>query len=157
MADNNIVPDTIERNIIIAAPVAAVWDLVSIPGWWINSGTIDLSTVETTGADRAVVHHPKYGDFQVERFDADPPHTVSFRWLVSGVEGPQLDGPDDQFLHTVVTFTLVAEGETTRLSLVEKGFAIQRSTKRARRRAYDGNSEGWDVEMAAARTHVERS
>lgn len=152
--DTNV-PDTIERSITIEAPVEAVWELVSTPGWWINSGTIDLSLVESVGEDRAVVHHPEYGDFEVERFDVDPPRRVSFRWLVSGVEGRDIAGPEDQLLHTVVTFTLEADGMLSRLSLVEKGFASQGVDEPARRRAYDGNSEGWDVEMGAAKAHVE--
>ena len=155
MADDSNVPDTIERSISIAAPVAAVWDLVSIPGWWINSNTIDLSTIEIVADHRAVVHHPEHGDFLVERFDVDAPTSVRFRWLVSGSdEGSGVDA-DAHPLQTVVTFTLAPTESGTRLSVVESGFASSEVDEPTRRRAYDGNSEGWYAELGAAKSYLE--
>ena len=34
------IPDTIEREILINAPMERVWALVSEPGWFINAGQI---------------------------------------------------------------------------------------------------------------------
>ena len=45
------ISDTIQRDIVIAAPIDKVWDVVSVPGWWINAGeAIDL----TVGSDLGV-------------------------------------------------------------------------------------------------------
>ena len=152
------VSDTIERDILIAAPAEKVWSVVSIPGWWINDGSaIDLSLIERVTEDRAIVHHPEYGDFLVERFDVDRPRTASFRWLVSGAEGRRIDVAADQLLHTRVTLTLTPEAGGTRLSVVESGFATAAVDEQVRLRAYEGNTEGWEIELGVARTHVENA
>ena len=67
MTASSNVSDTIEREIFIAAPVEKVWELVSVPGWWINDGTLDLESVERLADDRAVVHHSDAGDLLVDR------------------------------------------------------------------------------------------
>lgn len=151
------VTDTIERSILIAAPVEKVWELVSIPGWWINDGTLDLGGIERPTEDIAVLRDADQGDFFVERFGAEPPRTASFRWLVSGAEGKRADAAEDQLLQTRVTFTLTAEDGGTRLSVTESGFATATMDDQARRRAYRWNSEGWEIELGAARAYVEGS
>ena len=83
--------------------------------------------------------------------------TVSFRWLVSGAEhGVDRTSAPDQFLHTVVTFTLDDDEAGIRLSVVESGFATAVMDETARKRAYEGNTEGWAVEIALIKTHVEK-
>jgi uncharacterized protein YndB with AHSA1/START domain len=151
------ISDTIQRDIVIAAPIDKVWDVVSVPGWWINAGeTIDLTTVEWTGEATAIVHDPTHGDFNLERFDVDAPRSVSFRWLVSGadVERSRVT-TDDQFLHTLVTFTLTEDHGWTRVAVVESGFATAMMEEAARLRAYNGNVEGWAIELALVKQYVE--
>jgi uncharacterized protein YndB with AHSA1/START domain len=150
MAADSNVADTIERDIFIAAPVEKVWDLVSVPGWWINAGAINLDTVERIADDRAVVHMRGGAfplEFLVEQLKVDAPRTATFRWLVSG--------PEDQLLHTSVTFTLTAEPGGTRLAVTESGFASAVMDAAARRRAYEGNSAGWEAELDVAKAYVE--
>jgi uncharacterized protein YndB with AHSA1/START domain len=149
------VSDTIERDIFIAAPVEKVWELVSVPGWWINDGTLDLDTVERLADDRAVVHHSDAGDLLVERLAADAPRTATFRWLVSGAEVRRPDAAQDQFLYTRVTFTLTPEPGGTRLAVTESGFATAAMEENARRRAYADNCAGWELELDAARAYLE--
>ena len=155
MTANSNVSDTIERDIFIAAPVENVWELVSVPGWWINDGTLDLDSVERLADDRAVVHHSDAGDLLVERLEADAPRTATFRWLVSGAEVRRPDAAQDQFLYTRVTFTLTPEPGGTRLAVTESGFATAVMEEKARRRAYADNSEGWEIELDAARAYLE--
>jgi|SRR5580693_5504561 uncharacterized protein YndB with AHSA1/START domain len=155
MTTSGNVSDTIERDIFIAAPVEKVWELVSVPGWWINDGTIDLDSVERLADDRAVVHHAGAGDLGVERLAAEAPRTATFRWLVSGAEGRRPDAADDQFLYTRVTFTLTSEPGGTRLAVTESGFAAAAMEEQARRRAHADNSEGWEIELDAARAYLE--
>ena len=155
MTASSNVSDTIERDIFIAASAEEVWDLVSVPGWWINDGTLDLDSVEPLGDDRAVVHHPDAGDLLIERLAADAPRTVTFRWLVSGAEARRADAAEDQFLYTRVTFTLTPEPGGTRLAVTESGFATASMEEKARRRAYTDNSEGWEIELEAARSYLE--
>ena len=149
------VSDTIERDIFIAAPPERVWELVSVPGWWINDGSLDLDSVERLADDRAVGHHPDAGDLLVERLQADAPRTATFRWLVSGAEVRRPDAAADQFLCTRVTFTLTPEPGGTRLAVTESGFATAAMEEKARRRAYADNCEGWQIELNAARAYLE--
>jgi uncharacterized protein YndB with AHSA1/START domain len=155
MKASSNVRDTIERDIFIAAPAEEVWDLVSLPGWWINDGTLDLGSVERLGDDRAVVHHSDAGDLFVERLAADAPRTVTFRWLVSGAEVRRPDAAEDQFLYTRVTFTLTSEPGGTRLAVTESGFATATMEEQARGRAYADNFAGWGIELDAARAYLE--
>jgi uncharacterized protein YndB with AHSA1/START domain len=155
MTASSNVSDTIERDIFIAAPIEKVWELISVPGWWINDGTLDLDSVERLADDRAVVHHPHAGDLLVERLGADAPRTATFRWLVSGAEGRRPDAAEDQFLYTRVTFTLTPELSGTRLAVTESGFATAAMEEKARRRAHADNSEGWEIELGAARAYLE--
>ena len=155
MTASSNVSDIIERDIFIAAPIGKVWELVSMPGWWINDGTLDLNSVERLADDRAVVRHPGAGDLLVERLEADAPRTVTFRWLVSGAEGRRADAAEDQFLSTRVTFTLTPEPGGTRLAVSESGFATAAMEEKARRRAYADNRKGWEIELDAARDYLE--
>jgi uncharacterized protein YndB with AHSA1/START domain len=155
MAASSNVSDTIERDIFIAAPVEKVWELVSVPGWWINDGTLDLDSVEWVADDQAVVHHADAGDFLVERLRAEAPRTATFRWLVSGAAVRRPEAAEDQFLYTRVTFTLAAESGGTRLAVAESGFAAAAMEEKARGRAYADNSQGWEIELGAARAYLE--
>lgn len=155
MTASSNVSDTIERDIFIAAPVEKVWELVSVPGWWINDGTLDLNSVERLTDDRAVVRHPDAGGLLVERLEAEAPRTATFRWLVSGAEVRRPDAAEDQFLYTRVTFTLTPEPGGTRLAVTESGFATAAVEEKARRRAHADNSEGWEIELDAARAYLE--
>ena len=155
MSASSNVSDTIERDIFIAAPVEQVWELVSVPGWWINDGTLDLDSIERLADDRAVVHHADAGDLLVERLAAEVPHTATFRWLVSGAAVRRSEAAEDQFLYTRVTFTLTPESGGTRLAVTESGFAAAAMEEKARRRAYADNSQGWEIELDAARVYLE--
>ena len=155
MTASGNVSDTIERDILIKAPIEKVWRLVSVPGWWINDGTLDLDTVEWLTEDRAIVHHAEAGDFIVERLAAEAPRTTTFRWLVSGAEVSRREAAQDQFLYTRVTFTLTAEAGGTRLAVTESGFATATMAEKARRPAFADNSDGWKIELDAAVTYLE--
>jgi uncharacterized protein YndB with AHSA1/START domain len=155
MTAGSNVSDTIERDVFIAAPPEKVWDLISVPGWWINDDTLDLDSVERLADDRAVVHHRDAGDFLVERLAADAPRTVTFRWLVSGAQTRRPDAAADQFLYTRVTFTLTPEPGGTRLAVTESGFAAATMDEEARSRAYADNSQGWEIELGVARAYLE--
>jgi uncharacterized protein YndB with AHSA1/START domain len=153
MTASSNVSDAIERDIFIAAPVEKVWELVTVPGWWINDGALDLDSVEQLSDDRAVVHSTN--DILIERLDAKQPRAVTFRWQVSGAEVPRPEAADDQFLYTRVTFTLTPEPGGTRLAVTESGFAAAAMEEKARRRAYADNSQGWEIELGAARSYLE--
>ncbi|WP_197275088.1 SRPBCC domain-containing protein [Luteipulveratus halotolerans] len=148
-------PDTIERQIRIEAPRERVWALVSEPGWWINEGTIRPHHIEQREGF-VVVTDEKWGDFRIEVVESEPQSRVAFRWLVSDQEGgDHADVSAPEMIPTLVEFTLTAEGDSTLVRVVESGFAAAPVTAEARQRAYHDNAEGWETELAAAKSHVE--
>jgi uncharacterized protein YndB with AHSA1/START domain len=158
MAVSANVSDVIERSILIAAPAEKVWAVASVPGWWINEGSgLELGLIERVSEDQAVVHHPAHGDIAVQRLEADPPRRAVFSWQVSGAEGRGSEAPADQLLHTRVVLTLTPEPGGTRLTVTESGFATAVMAEEARRRAYEDNSEGWEVELGVIRDYAENA
>lgn len=148
MTDDVLVEDRIERDIPIDAPIERVWQLVSEPGWWINAGEITEHRIEWQD-DLAVVHDDANGQFTIRTIRADPPRYVSFRWELGG------DGkPDD--LHTLVEFFLDDRPGGVTLRVVESGFASLDLPAERHRARFDENSEGWEIELAAAQTHLQR-
>lgn len=143
-------PDSIERDIVIAADAQRVFDLVSRPGWWINEGVIVENLVESVG-DVSTVTHAKYGEFRIRTVDSRPPRYVSFRWLGGDQDNEALDVPG-----TLVEFFVddrPAGGVTLRVK--ESGFSTLPVSDEQRRKNIEDNTKGWVEELAAARTFVE--
>ena len=51
--------------------------------------------------------------------------------------------------------TLTPESGGTRLTVTESGFAAAAMEEKARRRAHADNSQGWEIELDAARAYLE--
>lgn len=139
--------DRIERAVEIDAPVSRVWKLISEPGWYINDERIVEHRIERRG-ELDIVHDPVHGEFAFVAVELDEPRYAAFRWLAdSGVA----DGPS-----TLVEFTIseTSPGRVV-LTVVETGFASLPGTELERREKYDGNVEGWAIEMALAKSHLE--
>lgn len=144
-------PDRIERQIDIDAGVERVYRLISQPGWWINDGVIIDHRIETDG-DVSVVHDPKHGAFHIRTVRQDPPRYVSFRWL--GGDGNR--EREENAPGTLVEFWVDERpGGGVSVRVVESGFASLPVSEEERRRGYQDNSEGWEIELGAAKTHLE--
>jgi uncharacterized protein YndB with AHSA1/START domain len=135
-----MVPQRIERKILIDAPVDVVWAVVTEPehirGWFSDSVELDLRP-----GGRAVLRWDGHGTVagRVER--VEPPHFFSFRWVV--VHGAEL--ADDN--STLVEFSLSAEGESTRLTVVESGFQDLAGPDDEKQSHFDGHTRGWKIEL----------
>lgn len=144
-------PDAIEREIRINAPIDRVWSLVSEPGWWINDGEIREHTVhadpERPGV--SVVTDLQHGAFSIETVESREPTLIVYRWL-----GGQADSAD-AVVNTLVTFTLEDLDGATTLKVVESGWASVEPTAQVRSE-FEANGKGWDEEMAAAARFAER-
>lgn len=143
-------PDTIEREITINAPVDVVWPLVSEPGWWINEGEIREHTIQAAGENVWKITDSTHGDFLIEVVESSEPQAVSYRWLAG--EG---DEHDQDQLQTLVRFTLEPVDGGTTVRVVESGFASG-TIDQKRHNTYQANSEGWEIELAAAKSALER-
>ena len=135
-----MVPQRIEREILIDAPVEVVWAVVTEPEhisrWFSDSVELDLRP-----GGKAVLHWDGYGTVlgRVER--VEPPHFFSFRWVVD----PGPDVAEDN--STLVEFSLSEEGDSTRLTVVESGFRDLAAPEDERQRHVDSHRRGWMLEL----------
>jgi uncharacterized protein YndB with AHSA1/START domain len=135
-----MVPNRIERDILIDAPVDVVWAVVTEPehisGWFSDSVELEL---RPGGA--AVLHWDAHGSVhgRVER--VEPPRFFSFRWAVKHGEG------FDEANATLVEFSLSAEGESTRLTVVESGFSELDVAEPELQQRFDDHVRGWRAEL----------
>jgi uncharacterized protein YndB with AHSA1/START domain len=145
--------DRIEREVVIDAPVERVWALITRAehlGTWFGDAGAEIDLRE--GGDlelRWQEHGTSRG--RVER--VDEPTAFSFRWAPfqdpGGVE--PTDGNS-----TLVEFTLATEGDGTRLRVVESGFTGLETSPEQRRKNYEGNTEGWSLELGELAEYATR-
>ncbi|TCC30278.1 SRPBCC domain-containing protein [Kribbella speibonae] len=139
--------DRIERDVLIAAPLGRVWELVAEPGFWVADKATLPGTVAREG-ETLVANNPEYGDFPVRVEKVDPPTYLAYRWA-SAFPGQELR--DDN--STLVEFTLSSEGDQTRLKVVESGFAALSADLGDQ--AWKDNSSGWPMELDALKKRAE--
>ena len=139
-----MVPDQIERDITIAAPVDRVWELITRPehlGRWFGDAGAEIDL--RPGGEMALrwtEHGTARG--RVER--VEPKSVFSYRW--APFKDPSGEEPTAGN-STLVEFTLEPEGDGTRLRVVESGFASLATSDEQRRRNVEGNTRGWQAEL----------
>ena len=131
-------PDRIERTVKLAHPPAKVWAALTtaegLGAWFGNEATIDL---RPGGAARMRWTEEGFtAEMRVER--VEEPTVFGYTWQIYGL-------PADDPRRTYVEFTLEPAGASTRLTVVESGFA--QLPEDAHRKAYDGNTQGWAKEL----------
>ena len=142
-----MVPERIEREVLIEAPVEVVWAVVTEPehvaGWFSDSAEIDLQP----GGD-AVFTWEKHGSALASVVTVAPPHTFAFRWARPMGAEPR-EGNS-----TLVEFSLSAEGEHTRLRVVESGFPALDGSDEEKATYAEGNRDGWKAELGDLQEYV---
>ncbi|MCK8613477.1 SRPBCC domain-containing protein [Gordonia sp. C13] len=138
--------DRIEREIDIEASAERVWQLVSEPGWYINDNAITEHRIDRDG-DLSTVHDPVHGAFVFRTVELDEPRYAAFRWLADATD------PDSE--STLVEFWITDSGSGVTLRVVESGFASLSGSDAERRARFDGNVEGWKIELELACAHLE--
>jgi uncharacterized protein YndB with AHSA1/START domain len=144
-----VVPDRIEREILIDAPLEVVWSVITEPehvrGWFSDSAAIDLRP----GGEVTLTWEGHSEHWRVEK--VDPPLFVSFRWLRDWHErGDELREGNS----TLVEFSLTAEGESTRLRVVESGFRQLEGSEEEKEKDAEGHRSGWELELGELREYV---
>ena len=143
-----MVANSIEREIVIEAPLNVVWAVITEPEhvarWFSEAAEIDLRP----GGDVRLTWHENAGPFRarVERVEA--PHTFAFRWVQRVGEDPS-EGNS-----TLVVFTLHAEGEHTRLRVTESGFAQLAWPEDEKTEHHGENVRGWGRELEELRVYA---
>ena len=144
-----MVPQRIEREILIDAPVEVVWAVVTEPehisGWFSDAVELDLRP-----GGEAILRWNDGGTIHARVEQVEPPRLFSFRWLVRADAGLGADNA------TLVEFRLASEGDRTRLTVVESGFADLALPEEAKQQRFDGHDRGWDHELAQLVEHVGR-
>jgi uncharacterized protein YndB with AHSA1/START domain len=120
--------------------VDVVWAVVTEPEhvslWFSDSVELELQP-----GGRAELHWDTHGTVhgRVERVEA--PHFFAFRWMMD---------PGQAFAEensTLVEFSLSAEGDSTRLKVVESGFRDLAIPDEEKQGHFDSHSRGWDAEL----------
>jgi uncharacterized protein YndB with AHSA1/START domain len=142
--------DRIERDTLIAAPLERVWSLVAQPGFWVADKASLPGTVAEEGRS-TVVTNTEHGDFPLRVEKVDPPTYLAYRWT-SAFPGEELREDNS----TLVEFTLTAEGDGTRLRVVESGFTALAGSEELRIDNHKDHTEGWPLELEALRTRAEQ-
>jgi uncharacterized protein YndB with AHSA1/START domain len=143
--------DRIERDTLIAAPLERVWSLVAQPGFWVAEPEAVAGTVAAEG-ETIVARNAEYGDFPVRVEKVEPPTYLAYRWA-SAFPGEDLREDNS----TLVEFTLTAEGDGTRLRVVESGFAALAGPPELREQAVKDNSGGWPQVLDAFSKRAEQT
>jgi uncharacterized protein YndB with AHSA1/START domain len=144
-----LVAHRIERDILIEAPVDVVWAVVTEPehirGWFSDSAEVDL-----TPGGAMVLHWADYGAVRGRVERVEPPHFFSFRWVVPRTPGADVAGDNS----TLVEFSLRADGDATRLTVVESGFDGLAGSDEDRQGHVDSHRRGWETELGELGDYV---
>jgi uncharacterized protein YndB with AHSA1/START domain len=131
-----VVPDSIEREVILSVPPARVWTALTradqLGAWFGTRAEVDLRPGGEVVFiwDRSTGPHTSRGVIET----IEPTHRFAFRWQANPGEAAM----------TLVEFTLEPDGEGTRLRVVESGFASLPPQLRTR----ESHVEGWQHELA---------
>ena len=133
------VPNSIEREVLIDAPLEVVWSIVTqqehIGRWFSDSAEVDLRP-----GGELVLRFGQHGTAigTVERVER--PHLFSFRWVTPE---PDRDPSAREGYFTLVEFLLQTEGEGTLLRVVESGFASVDGTEQQNADLAARHLSGW--------------
>lgn len=140
-----MVPESIEQEILIDAPVETVWSIVTEPEhiarWLSNAAEVDLRPGGELTLQFDRLPMPAVGT--VER--VDPPHLFAFRWVTPEPDRDPsaLDPMSRERYSTRVEFLLRAMGQGTLLRVVESGFADVAGTDEQRAALAERHHGGW--------------
>jgi uncharacterized protein YndB with AHSA1/START domain len=146
-----MVPDQIERETVIDAPVERVWALITEPehlGRWFGDAGAEID-LRPGGA--MVLRWSEDGTSRGRVVAVEPTTRFSYRWAPfkdPGGEEP-VEGNS-----TLVEFTLQPEGDSTLLRVVESGFASLDTSEEQRAENHKGNTEGWQLETDELRAYA---
>ena len=145
--------DKIERDVLIDAPVERVWALITQAehlGTWFGDAGADIDLREGGELElRWKEHGTSRG--RIER--VEEPVAFAFRWAPFKDPG----GPEPvNGNSTLVEFTLVTEGDGTRLRVAETGFASLDTSPDQQARNHESNSRGWSLELGELADYATR-
>jgi uncharacterized protein YndB with AHSA1/START domain len=132
-----VIPNQIERETLIEAPLEVVWAVVTEPEqitrWFSDAAQLDLRP-----GGEGVLSWQEHGPVRLRVERVERPHLFSFRWMYPQGSEP-LEGNS-----MLVEFTLSDEGGKTRLRVVESGLAAIDWAEEEKSKYLDSHSRGWE-------------
>jgi uncharacterized protein YndB with AHSA1/START domain len=145
-----MIPDQIEREIVIAASPEKVWSALTearhLGTWFGDAG----AEIDLRPGGRMAVSWREHGTILCRVEQVDPPHRFAYRWGGPGATEPSGDNS------TLVEFSLSPEGAGTRLRVVESGFNRLPVADDIKTAQYKDNTEGWTSETDELAAYVEK-
>ena len=134
-----MVPDSVEREVQINAPIEVVWSIVTEPrhigSWLSDSAEVDLRV----GGD-LVLAWDQMGSTVATVERVEPPNAFAFRWV-----SPEPDRDSDvrEGHFTLVEFLLRSQDDGTLLRVVESGFAELAGSEERNAELVARHAGGW--------------
>lgn len=147
-----MVPDRIEKKMVLRAPRARVWRALTKPaefGAWFGVKLEGAAFVPATLVQGQITT-PGYEHFTLEMTieRVEPESLFSYRWHPHA--GPEVDVRNEPM--TLVEFRLVEVAGGTELTVVESGF--DRLPAARRETAFRMNEGGWAAQLGNIARHV---
>ena len=145
--------DSIEKTIVIAAPVSKVWDAIADYrkfGEWFQV-RLDQPFVEG-GKTTGMITVPGYENLKWEGtvVAIEPEKRIAFSWVTHAID-PDRDYTGEP--ETSCEFLLEPAGDGTRLTIIESGFS--KLPAGVREEAFLRNDEGWSAQVKNVKAYVE--
>jgi uncharacterized protein YndB with AHSA1/START domain len=148
-----VVPEQIEHETVIAAPVERVWALLTeaehLARWFGDAG----AELDLRPGGALSLSWEQHGTVRGRVVDVEAPRRFSYRWAV--LREPYGSEPVEGN-STLVEFTLAAEGDGTRLRVVESGFDKLFADPAKQDERAEDNRKGWGIELGELRDYAER-
>jgi uncharacterized protein YndB with AHSA1/START domain len=136
--------DTIEREVLVEAPLDRVWETLTEPehlGRWFGDDGADVDLRE---GGLIELRWEEHGTVRARIVRLEPKTGFAFRWAPfkdpGGVD--PVDGNS-----TLVEFALDGDEERTLVKVVESGFEALECAPELRVEHREGNTRGWEFEL----------
>lgn len=144
-----MIPNQVERETLIEAPVEVVWGVVTEPAqisrWFSDAAQLDLRP-----GGEGVLSWENHGSVRLRVERVERPHLFSFRWAYPEGAEPREDNS------MLVEFTLTDEGGRTRLRVVESGLATVDWPEEEKLRYLDSHTRGWERHLGGLSEYMTR-
>jgi uncharacterized protein YndB with AHSA1/START domain len=158
-----MIPDRIEKEVLLNAPLDRVWRAISDAdefGQWFGvrfdgpfvpgASLTGVMTPTAVDDDVAKAQEPYAGKADTWQIVAVEPHRrLAFRWHPYGVEGGIASSKEPT---TLVEFTLEDTADGVLLRIVESGFEAIPAERR--QSAFESNNEGWSAQTELVRKYL---
>jgi uncharacterized protein YndB with AHSA1/START domain len=145
-----MVPDSIEREIVIEAPVDRVWNALTRAEHFRHWFAFDGAEIDLRPGGTIIMHWKEHGTYYGIIEQIEPQRLFAFRGAQTAGEAPRVGNS------TLVAFTLSPEGPGTRLRVVESGFRSLEGSAKEQAEQVKANTMGWQGAFEALQAYLRR-